>query len=208
MTAISLVAFGYDAVLDKMRGPLYGEIRFMPDDDYFWRLGQAARAHELAVDVLGKLWTPMEQTHLAFEEPWYYGAVKQGASGYLKQQAEIAGAVKGSLVRYGYTNLNEINNQQWYKVLREEGVPFVTPPRGSSQAEKNAAKLKNKFLVKEWAMGAWGLPDLPDLVKAKSGAKIPRPKEGFGSKAKAIQPNDIYDAAAVCAWMCDNVPSN
>lgn len=192
MTAISVVAFGYDGMTDKMRGPFYGEIRFMPEDDYFYRLGMAARSHDLAVDVLGKLWSPIEQVHMAFEEPWYYGAVKQGASGWLKQQAEVAGAVKGSLVRYGYKNLYEINNSQWRAVLKREGVTIRKGAEG-------------KWDVKDWAIKAWGLPDLPDLVKSKSGAKIPRPESGFGARAKPVQPNDIYDAAACCAWMCDNL---
>jgi len=196
MTAISVVAFGYDAVLDKMYGPFWGETRFKPEDDYFWRLGQASRASDLAVDVLGKLYVPIEQVHHAFEEPWYYGAVKQGASGWLKQQAEVAGAVKGSLVKWGYpiSQMHEINNSQWRSVLKNEGVTIRKGAEG-------------KWDVKEWAIKAWGLPDLPDLVRSKTSAKIPRPESGFGAKAKAVQPNDIYDAAAVAAWMCDNIPT-
>ena len=66
---------------------------------------------------------------------------------------------------------------------------------------------EGKWDVKDWAIGAYGLPDLPDLVSGKNGGKIPRPETGFGAKAKAVQPNDIYDAAAVMAYMQDHVQS-
>lgn len=197
MTAITIVAVGYDAILDKMIGPEWGETRFMPEDDYWYRLGMASRAHDLATNVLGKLWVPFDQVHMAFEEPWFYGAVKMGRSDHLKQQAEVAGATKGSLVKYGFSirNMHEINNSQWRSMLKKEGVTIRKGPEG-------------KWDVKDWAIKAFGLPVLPDLVKSKEGGKIPRPESGFGAKAKAVQPNDIYDAAAVCAWMCDNLPSS
>lgn len=196
MTSVACVGTGYDAILRKHVGPAYGDIRWMPEDDYFPRLGAAAKSHDVALHVLGDLGIPLPyaRVFMAFEEPVPYGMIKKaGMSGWIKQQCEVAGAVKGSLFRYGFVNLSEINNSQWRKVLRNEGV---TLPKGSDA----------KWEVKKWAIKAFGLPDLPDLVKAKSGAKIPRPETGFGSKAKPIQPNDVYDAAAVCAWQCDNLP--
>ena len=197
MTACSVVGVGYDGLLDKMVGPSWAETRWLPGDDYFKRLAEAAHGEALIHDVLAKLWViDPAKVYIALEEPWYFGAVKAGVSGWLKQQAEIAGAFKGSLARWGYMNMYEINNAQWKKVLRGEGVPIL--PQNKKDPDL-------KWKVKEWAIQAFGLPEFPDLVKSKSGMKIPRPEEGYGAKAKAVQPNDIYDAAACCAWMCDEL---
>jgi hypothetical protein len=185
--------FGYDAKLDKMVGPSFGEIRWTPEDDWFKRLGEAAKGHELLLDVLRDLWViDPAKVYIAAEEPWYFGAVRDQKSEWLKQQAEISGAFKGSLVRYGFHNIYEINNSQWRATVRKDGVTIRKGPDG-------------KWDVKAWAIKAFGLPDLPDLVKSKSGAKIIRPESGFGANAKAVQPNDIYDAAACCAWMADEL---
>ena len=208
LTSVACVGSGYDAVLDKRVGPAYAELRWMPEDDYFFRLGDAAKSFDLALSVLGDLGMPLplERVFMAVEEPVPYGMFAKGMSGWLKQQCEVAGAVKGSLVRYGFLNLSEINNSQWHATLRTDGVEFEVIKRDWSTHAKTEAKLRNKFAIKPWAINAFGLPDLPDLVKSKSSAKIPRPESGYGAKAKAVQPSDIYDAAAVCAWMCDNLP--
>jgi hypothetical protein len=191
MTACSVVGIGFDNRLGKMVGPEYAEIRWTPEDDYFKRLAEAAKGHELILDEIGKLWViNSEKVHIAIEEPWYFGATKKSQSAWLKQQAEIAGAFKGGLARYGFLNIYEINNSQWRAVLRRDGVTIAKGPEG-------------KWDVKAWAIKAFGLPDLPDLVKSKSGAKIVRPESGYGANAKPVQPNDIYDAAACCAWMSD-----
>lgn len=206
LTACSVVAVGYDAALDKMVTPAWAEIRWLPDDDYFKRLGQAAKGHDLILDVLAGF-PLIEQTkvYIAIEEPFYYGATKKGQSAWLKQQAEIAGSFKGSLVRYGFLNIFEINNSQWHAALRRDGVEFLKVPRGLPDLERKKITLANKFKVKEWGIKAYGLPELPDLVQSKSGAKIVRPESGFGAKAKAVQPSDVYDAAACAAWMSDEI---
>lgn len=190
---------GYDAMGDKMVGPTWGEIRWLPDDDYFKRLADAARGHELILDVLKSLWViDIDKVHIALEEPFPLGMIAKAIGGkkawqgaYIKQQCEIAGAFKGALGRYGYKNLYEINNSQWKAVIRRDGHEIGKMAEGG------------KWDVKDWAIKAFGLPDLPDLVKSKSGAKVPRPESGYGAKAKAVQPNDIYDGAACCAWMQD-----
>jgi hypothetical protein len=207
MTSVAVVAIGYDAILDKIVGPKYADMRWMPEDDYFKRLGQAAKGYDLILDVLGGLVIPTHRVYIAAEEPFFYGAVKRQQSGWLKQQAEVAGAFKGGLARYGYLNIYEINNSQWHAALRKDGVEFEIAPKGSPEIDKKLARERNKFLVKTWAIKAFGLPDLPDLVASKSGAKIPRPESGYGAKAKAVQPNDIYDAAACCAWMQNEIES-
>jgi hypothetical protein len=207
MSSIALVAIAYDAVLDKMVGPTWVEKRWMPDTDYYERLADAANGAQMMFSVLSKLWViEPDQVYLAIEEPFHYGAVQRGIGGWVKQQAEINGAFKGALAKYGYRHIYEINNSQWRKVLhRTDGIEFTVAKRGMGQAEKRDIALGNKFKVKDWAMAAYGLPDLPDLVKAKEGGKIPRPAEGFGAKAKAEQPNDIYDAAACLAYMQDAI---
>lgn len=197
MTSIAVVGVGYDSKLDKMVGPSYSEMRWYPDDPYFKRLGEAANGHNLILDVLKDLWViEHERVVIVCEEPWFYGAVKRQQSAWLKQQAEVSGAFKGSLVRYGYPLIYEINNSQWKKTLRTEGVPFV--PGNKKDPDM-------KWKVKTWAIQAFGLPDLPDLVAAKNGGKIPRPESGFGAKAKPVQPSDVYDAAALCAWGQDEI---
>lgn len=204
MTACSVVGTCYDAVLDKYVGPFYAEMRWMPEDEYLRRLGDAARGHELILDVLGKLNVPIniDRVYIAIEEPFPLGMIAKSVGGkkawqgsYIKQQCEVAGAFKGSLIRYGYQALYEINNSQWKAVLRRDGAIIRKMDSGG------------KWDVKTWAVKAFGLPDLPDLVKSKSGAKIPRPESGYGAKAKPVQPNDVYDAAAVAAWMQDLVES-
>ena len=199
MTSIACTAIGYDGVLDKMTDVRWGEIRWTPDDDYFMRLGQAAKCRDLVLDTIHNLWAyKFDQVFIAVEEPFPLGMAKSGRvkfeSGWIKQQCEVAGAAKGDLVKFGFKNIYEINNQQWKATLRREGVSIRKMPDG-------------KWDVKDWATQALGMPDLPDLVKSKTGAKIVRPESGFGAKAKAVQPSDVYDAAACMAWMMDEILS-
>lgn len=208
MTACSVVGVAYDGMTDKIVGPFHSEIRWMPEDGYFKRLGEAAKGYELVLDVVRGAWVlDSSRIFIACEEPIFYGAVKAQTGAWIKQQCEVAGAFKGGLVRYGFRNIYEINNSQWHATLRKDGVEFERAERGTSQSEKAAVRHRNKFKVKDWAIQAFGLPELPDLVKSKSGAKIPRPAEGFGAKAKPEQPSDVYDAAACAAWIQDMIES-
>jgi hypothetical protein len=197
LTSIAVATIGYDAVLDKMSDVRWGEIRWTPDDDYFKRLGQATKSHELVIDTMPHLWSvPFERICICVEEPFPLGMVSRKAftGSWIKQQSEVAGAAKGGLVRFGFPNIYEINNAQWKATLRREGITIRKMPDG-------------KWDVKDWAIQALGIPDLPDLVKGKTGAKISRPDAGFGANAKAIQPSDVYDAAACLAWMQDEILS-
>jgi len=206
MTAISLVGMGYDRALDRMSEVSFGEIRWAPEVDYFERLRQAAKGHEVLLDVMSRLpMVNLVDVYLAIEEPIHYGVAQRGIGSYIKQQSEVAGSFKGALLRWGLTNIFEINNSQWKATLRKDGVEFQKNERGASKAEKAAVAHANKFVVKEWARQAFGLPDLPDLVKSKTGAKIPRPESGFGANARAEQPSDVFDAAACLAWMLDSL---
>lgn len=206
MTAVSVFCTGYDAITDTVRGPFWGEIRWSPEDDYFHRLGAAVKAADLIYDIGKDLWVrDHDDIYIAIEEPVHYGAIERKITSWMKQQCEVAGAFKGGIVNQGYLNIYEINNASWKKTLRQEGVQFIVNPKGATAAEKRVNSWKNKWVVKDWAMRAFGMPDFPDLVKNREGAKIPRPATGFGANAKPEQPNDIYDAAAICAWMCNEI---
>lgn len=206
MSSIVVCGIGYDAVLDKMTEVSFAEVRWTADDDYFKRLGDAARADKLIHQVVSRFYVlEPRQIFIALEEPYYYSASRNRDSKWLKQMAEVSGAFKGGLVRGGYHEIHEINNSQWKAVLRKEGVEFIKGGRELSAREKKEVALANKFIVKDWVIAAYGLPDLPDLVKSKTGGKIPRPDAGYGAKAKPEQPNDVYDAAACMAFMQDHL---
>ena len=199
MTAISAVAVGHDALLDRRVGPVWRELRWMPDVACFVRRTDTAKSHDLILDLLAELsFIKGERVYIAQEEPFPMGMLggKTFQAGFAKQLAEISGSMLGSLLRYGYRNIEQINNVTWKKALRVEyGVEV---PRKFDAA---------KWVTKVWAMEQYGMPDLPDLVSSKSGAKIPRPESGYGARAKAVQPLDIYDAAGICAWMESVIPT-
>jgi hypothetical protein len=188
MSSIAVAAMGWDATLKQMRGPSLYTHRWASDYDYLLRLKEVSQAEiliETAVSGLGFWTTSVDDIYIAVEEPFPLGYVKKAQSGWIKQQAQVSGALLGGLSRYGYTNLYEINWQTWLNVVRAE--------TGLTIASNKEAKWK----VKEWAIEAFGVPDFPDLIQSKHG-KIPRPE---GSKAKAVQPEDIYDALGVMSWM-------
>ncbi len=107
-------------------------------------------------------------------------------SNTLKQQGQYTGAFLGSVLRYGYPNLFEVHNQTWLKPVRAD-LGIGRP---------------DKWDVKRWAIEYYRLPDLPDLIQHSKLGKIPRPET---SKAKAVQPDDIYDACGIMAWLQDLV---
>lgn len=185
---------GFDGMSGSMSEVVWIEKRWTTaEDDYLGRLADAVKAYELVLDCLHKMWViDPANVYVAVEEPVPLGMIRRADSGWVKQQCEVSGAVLGSLYRYGFTNLWQINNSQWKKVIRDEGHKIRKMPEG-------------KWDIKDWAIQAYGLPDLADLVKAKDGSKIIRPEIGFGAKAKPIQPRDVYDAAACMAWMQDYV---
>jgi hypothetical protein len=185
----SLVGVGmaYDSVLDKQRGPGICSRRFERDVHYLERVKAAAEAHIFVSDVLsdiGPMTIPLENIYIAVEEAWPAQLAKKGDSAWLREQAMMVGAFLGGLVRYGYWNVYVVNNQVWKKPIRVE-TEIGNP---------------DKWDVKAWAIEAYGLPDLPDLIDHSTRGLIPRPEK---SKAKARQPNDIYDAAGIMAWMND-----
>jgi hypothetical protein len=129
----------------------------------------------------------------------------------MKQQAEISGAFLSGLVRWGYTNVSQMNSIRWRTMVAEElGITTHHSKWKSPELARKyntTPKDSGKFRAKQWALGSEEgmtfaedigfddvIPDWPDIIKTKNG-NTPRPE---GSTAKAIQPDDRYDALAVC----------
>jgi hypothetical protein len=215
MSSIAGAAIGYDATLQKFVGPKFVYVRWEKDDEYFDRLSEASHA-ELwiggLVEELGLL-LDLKEIFIAQEEPWPVGmAMRGGVSSWLKQQAEISGAFLGGAARWGYTNIAQMNSIQWRKTVATDlGITTHHSKWRSPElaARYNCApKDSGKFRSKDWALGYFDgddctnedignfteeIPDWPDIIHSKDGNK-PRPE---GSVAKAIQPDDRYDALAV-----------
>jgi hypothetical protein len=195
MSSIAVTAIGYDSLRDGLTKAKWAIVRWPVEVDYFQRINDAAMIHMKVLDTL-PIGLNLDRVYIFQEEPVPLGMMRAGRanfeSGWVKQQCEISGAVLGSLTRWGYKNIWQINNSQWKKVLRQEGVTIRKMPEG-------------KWDIKDWAIQAYGFPELPDLVKGKSGGKVPRPESGFGARAKPVQPDDVYDAAACMAFGVDFV---
>lgn len=185
LSALAGVAFGYDGPLDKYKGPTVFTERWNEGQHYFDKMKFLARGENAVLDLLAGLNMNIatDDIHIGIEEPFPLGMAKRMESSYIKQQAQVHGAFLGALLRYGFVNVYEVNNQRWKTAAIDDGAP--------------QALRKDKWEVKLWAMSAYGLPDLPDLINRKGG-KVPRPE---GSVAKAIQPEDVYDACGVLNWV-------
>jgi hypothetical protein len=212
LSSIAGAAFAYDAVLRKFKGPVFKTVRWQKEDDYFSRLKDAVKSHEIVFDLMGLLTVNMEpdEIFIAQEEPWPMGIPMGKTSGFLKQQAEISGAFLGGLMKYRYTNVAQINNTRWRTMIAND--LGITIHHSKWRSPELALRFNcrpadsGKFRSKEWALDHWNrlnegnifpgvIPDLPDIIERAQG-KMPRPE---GSTAKAVQPEDAYDALAV-AW--------
>jgi len=210
MSSIAGAGIGYDATLKKLVGPNFIYLRWEKDDEYFNRLREAAQAELLVEGLLSemKLLLNLNEVFIAQEEPWPMGMGRGGMSSYMKQQAEISGAFLGGLVKWGYENISQMNSIRWrQQIARDLGV---TTHHSKWRSPELALRFNckpndsGKFRAKEWALADPGyafmhvfqneIPDWPDIINSKDG-KHPRPD---GSKAKAVQPDDRYDALAVC----------
>ena len=194
MRSIAGAAIGYDGILRKKLGPEFVMLRWNKEDHYFDRLLEAAKSFELVLDLqaaLSPLIVDNHKVYIAQEEPWPFGMVGKSQSIALKQQAEISGAFLGSLVRYGYNNIYQINNTKWRQIVAEDlGI--------SIHYSKWNVDGKGKWRSKEWSLKNFEVPDWPDLIETKKEGLIPRPEN---SKARAKQPDDRYDALAIMEWM-------
>lgn len=195
MTSIAIAAVGHDMLLGK-RGPEFSGTRWTKDTHYFDRLTSAALGYKFILDVIGKLGIykiELANIVIAVEEPWPMGMMGRGkfSSGYAKQQAQIQGAFLGSLLRYGYVNIFEINNQHWRKIVADAlGITTHYTKWGSGA--------DGKMRAKEWALQEFPeLEEFPDLINHTKLGLIERPE---GSKARAVQCHDNYDALAMSMW--------
>jgi hypothetical protein len=187
VSSLSGAAYMYDGLLDKLRGPTYVQVRWNQGEHYFERCLALAKGHEFVLDLIGQMKGAVADTdevYIAVEEPWPFGVVKRAQSSWLKQQAQMQGVFIGSLLRWGYNNVFEINNQDWKNIVRED-------------LGRSLKRGREKWDVKEWAIQSWGAPDKPDLIQSKHGM-VPKPAT---SVAKPKQPDDIYDAVAILDWM-------
>lgn len=225
LSSLAGAAIGYDATLDRMKGPAFSMRRWGPDDDYFSRILMSANAHEMVHDMLADLGLILgnDEIWIAQEEPWppHSSFVNRGISLSLKQQAEISGAFLGGLVRWGYSNIFQVGNSSWRKLVADEitdaGIEAVTTHHTKWKSAKLAEiyncapKDSGKFRAHQWArhvfepwivqQGGAVVPEFPPMIHKKIDGrdhKVPRPEN---SKAKAFQPDDRYDALAIMAWM-------
>lgn len=188
VTSISGAMLVYDSLLDEIRGPGLFSVRWTQGVHFLDRLAQAVRAdsfiHELLI-ACGPMTIPMENIWIGIEEAWPAGIVKLAESAWLRQQAEICGAFRGGLVKYGYTNVYEVNASSWRAaVAHDMGMKMN--------------KQFTKWHVKEWAMFSYGVEDRPDLIDKTGVGLVPKPDN---SKAKPRQPDDVYDALGIMDWM-------
>lgn len=222
MSSLAGAALGYDDVLKKFQGPSFTMTRWSKLDHYYDRLEKCARAHTVVLDLLSglRMVVPLDRIFIAVEEPWPYRMARGGHSAFLKQQAEISGAFLGGLLRYGYREVYQIGSDKWRGVIRDqliedgkEGPSFTThhtkwnSPKLASQYNATL-KDSGKFRAVQWAKDVYEpgwyqttgvpIPAWPDIIESTKLGKIPRPEN---SKAKSVQPDDRYDALAMCEWM-------
>jgi hypothetical protein len=178
----------YDAILRRLRGPSTIVVRWTKEDAYLKRMAEVARAENFVHDLLSGFGCNIgeDRIFVAVEEPWpaHSGFTKRMNSSYLLQQAEMSGAFRGGLARYGYRNHYQVGVKMWRAVV-------------AAEMEMKQNKEFDKFTVKRWAREAFEIPDWPDLIGSPHG-KIPKPKT---SRAKPLQPDDRYDALGVMAYM-------
>jgi hypothetical protein len=215
MSSMAGAAIAYDSTLKKFRGPEFVMHRWTKEDHYFDRLRAAAKSHELIQELQGKLGIMLElnEVFIAQEEPFPpHGNFMKGKMGgaYMKQQAEISGAFLGGLLRWGYDEIWQMGNQAWRGVIASDLGITTHHSKWKDPALCEVYNCKpadtGKFRAKQWALSSPGpgyafmgifseeITDWPDIIESGKLGKIPRPEN---SKAKAVQPDDRYDALAI-----------
>lgn len=170
--------------------------RWQKNTDYFTRLSDAAKAHDIVHDLFieMRVQAELDEIHFAVEEAVAIGYLKRAQSAWVKQQLQISGAFLGGLVRYGYKDIREIQAQQWQALVAADlGIT-------THHTKWNPDKKTGKFRAKQWIVkfhakwdGGW-----PDLINDAKLGLIARPE---GRKAQAVQSDDRYEALAMAAWM-------
>lgn len=219
MSSLAGAAIAWDATLNKFKGPVFTITRWTKEDHYFDRLRATGKSFGLVLDMQAAMGISLrtDEVFIAQEEPFPpHGRFMAGrASGALKQQAEISGGFLTGLLGYGFKEIWQVHNTTWRKViadmLSENGRDITI--HHTKWKDPALCAIYNckpadtgKFRSKQWAFDQFGIspvlaqlgfteeiPDWPDLIMATGGHK-PRPE---GSKAKAFQPDDRYDALAI-----------
>jgi len=217
MSSMAGAAVAYDKTLKKLLGPVFTIKRWEKNYNYLDRIKDAGKSHELVLDLIAQLkMTPeVDEIFIAQEEPWPPGIFRGGQSSMLKQQAEISGAFLAGLLRYGYFQVWQISANDWRQIVaRDLGITIHHSKWRSPElaAQYNCKPADSgKFRSKQWAMNpgyafqsaySEEVPDWPDIITSSKLGKIPRPE---GSTAKAVQPDDRYDALAVMEWLVEEL---
>jgi hypothetical protein len=188
--------------------------RWTKDTDYFVRVGEAAKAHEFVLDLLEelKVMAELKEISFAIEEAVAIGYLQRAQSAWVKQQLQISGSFLGGLLRWGYSDIMEIQANQWRSMVAHDlaeklGADFTTHkskwstedflslPPGFHAGSKNIGKYRAQQWVQQFHPkwdGHW-----PDIVKTKDG-QVPRPST---SKAAGEQSDDRYEALAMAEWL-------
>lgn len=210
MASIAGAAIAWDGTTRKFYGPVFVMKSWPPNTHYFSKLTDLVNApnfiHDLQAEM--KLVAELDEVYIAVEEPFPVGMVKRLESQSIKQQAEFSGAFMAGLLKYGFQNVFQIAWYQWAQLvaadLSELLEEDITIHRSKWNYEINPFKLaphgkgSGKWRAKEWALEMFDIPDWTDLITREKLGKIPRPE---GSKARAVQPDDRYDALGVMNWM-------
>lgn len=203
LAGIAGAASSLDKITGEIKGPVFTSYRWGKKTHYFDRLEDCVRASNYIEDLQTKLGVIIEPegVYIAVEEPWPLGMVKRMESNTLKQQAEISGAFIGGLVKYGFKQVFQIHNTWWRQIVAAELDISIAPQKWNYEANPfqyaPSGKGSGKWRAKEYGL-KFGLPDWPDIINSHKQGKIPRPET---SKAKAVQPDDRYDAYAIHDWM-------
>jgi len=203
LSSVAAASIAYHKTLRAWKGPEFLMVRWNKDDHYFDRITEVGQGQNFIWELQAALGITVEPEHvfIAQEEPWPPGRnIVRGGSQSLKQQAEISGAFLSGLLKSGFKNIFQIGAWQWKQIVAEDlGITIHHSKYGKG--------VEGKMRSKEWALSCQGygwqhtypneIPEWPDLI-SRGGAMMPRPE---GSKAKAVQPDDRYDALAIMEWM-------
>ena len=160
--------------------------------DYLAKIEQAAKGHEIVHElfIALKVEPNLDEVHIVIEEPVSIGHLQRSHSMHMKQQIEIEGSFLGSILRWGWKDVWQIQAQQWQKYVASDlGIT-------THHSRWNPTKKEGKFRAKEWIEkfhpkwdGKW-----PDLISHSKLGLIPRPDS---SKARGQQSDDRYEAIAM-----------
>ena len=189
-------------------------VRWEKGTDYFTRMRGAASASDFMHELIGPMFGPtLEQVFIAIEEPVSFGHLQRMQSQSIKQQIQIAGALMGGLLKWGWQNIYEIQANQWRKVIADDlgitihkskyqNAEFLPLPKGYHVKAGTVGKFRSKQWTEQFHPdwdGHW-----TDLIQHTKLGAIPRPED---SKAAAFQPDDRYDTLAMMKWMMNEIES-